>query len=422
MLAAPFPSNELKRLQALLDFKILDTPPEIAFDDITALASSICGAPVALVSLIDRNRQWFKSSYGINVTETPREISFCAHAIHHHEVFIIEDASQDQRFSDNPLVANAPHIRFYAGAPLVTQEGFALGTLCVVDMQPKRLESHQIRALEALARQVIHLLELRRAHDELKKNHDELRVYADLVANQQNSLLYSAKMTSLGEMAGGIAHEINNPLAIVIGKTELMISDFEENKVDSKKCLDSLIKIRVTAQRMSKIVKGLLAFSRDGNKDAMEAVDLHTIVSDTVAMVSEKFRNCGINIKVSVPQGEKVLCRPTQISQVVTNLLSNSFYAIEDHDEKWITVETQNIGSQIRLIITDSGHGIPPEIQEKIMAPFYTTKPVGEGTGLGLSISKGLAEASGGSLLYDPRKPHTTFVLSLERAPVPQHS
>ena len=160
--------RERVRLEALRSYKILDTEPEKAFDDLVLLASQICEAPVALISLVDENRQWFKSRVGISVAETSRKVSFCAHAIQRHEVMEVPDALEDERFRDNPLVVGEPHIRFYTGAPLITAEGHGLGTLCVVDYRPRRLSSDQKEALQALQRQAVAQLELRRNLRELE--------------------------------------------------------------------------------------------------------------------------------------------------------------------------------------------------------------------------------------------------------------
>src|SRR5262252_7939276 len=164
--------NEKARLQALRRYKILDTDPEKAFDDLTILASHICQTPVALITLIDSDRQWFKSRVGLSVSETPREVSFCARAIQQSELFVVPDASKDPRFSSNPFVVSDPKIRFYAGAPFTSSDGHPLGTLCVVDMVPRQPTPSQQSALLALSRQV-------QAQLELRKNLIELRVALD---------------------------------------------------------------------------------------------------------------------------------------------------------------------------------------------------------------------------------------------------
>ncbi|PIK97598.1 response regulator [Synechococcus sp. 63AY4M1] len=165
---APLPPNEEQRLAALRQYQILDTAPENSFDELVRLAAHICGTPIALVSLIDEHRQWFKAKFGVDVQETPRDVAFCAHAIlSPKEPLVVPDATQDPRFADNPFVAQEPHIRFYAGIPLVTLEGQALGTLCVVDYQPRQLRPEQLEQLKALAHQVVAQLELRRTLREL---------------------------------------------------------------------------------------------------------------------------------------------------------------------------------------------------------------------------------------------------------------
>ena len=178
---APLPANETERLAALKEYHILDTGTEQSYDDITALAAHICEVPIAMISLVDEARQWFKSRVGLEQEQTSREVAFCAHAILQQEPFIIGDATQDQRFADNPLVTGEPHIRFYAGIPLTNPEGLALGTLCVVDHQPRRLSTAQQKALQALSRQVMALLELRRVSARLANALEQIKTLQGLL-------------------------------------------------------------------------------------------------------------------------------------------------------------------------------------------------------------------------------------------------
>lgn len=178
---AKAPNQEASRLEALRQYRILDTPSEQSYDDITALAAYICHVPTALISLIDADRQWFKSKIGLEVSETSRDVSFCAHAILDQQIMVINDALHDDRFVDNPLVTCAPGIRFYAGVPLVTPDEHSIGTLCIIDYQPRELSEPQIQMLNALARQVVTQLEQRRISAQLADALDKIELIEGLV-------------------------------------------------------------------------------------------------------------------------------------------------------------------------------------------------------------------------------------------------
>ena len=164
MLKAPIPPDEERRMKTLREYRVLDTPPEAVYDDIAHVCAGVCDTPIALITLVDGTRNWFKAKVGIEeeLKESPRDISFCGHAILREEIFEVTDAVMDERFTDNPLVAEAPHIRYYAGAPLITPDGYKLGTICAIDIRPRRLSEAQRDTLSALSRLVMRQLDRRR--------------------------------------------------------------------------------------------------------------------------------------------------------------------------------------------------------------------------------------------------------------------
>lgn len=266
----PTPTNEEERLQALINYDVLDTGAEERFDELVELASAICDTPISLVSLIDMKRQWFKAKIGLEADETPREQAFCAHAIVNDDIMEIPDATKDERFVNNPLVTGSPDIRFYAGMPLKTSDGHNIGTLCVIDTVPRTLTDLQKQALSTLSKQVIAQMELgmklqdfqkslkrenqqrkeleelnmalHQAHTEIQASEEELRQHAEELkaineslesANQeikvaQTQMVQSEKLASLGQMTAGVAHEINNPINFISGGIQTLEVIMEE--------------------------------------------------------------------------------------------------------------------------------------------------------------------------------------------------
>ncbi len=231
----------------------------------------------------------------------------------------------------------------------------------------------------------------------------------------QIQLLNTSRLATLGEFSSGLGHEVNNPLSIVFGKTDLLIDKIENKNIEHSQIVDELKKIKLNAERISKIIKGLRTFSRDGEKDPFIQAFVSEIFVDTFALSSERIKSKKIKFNlINKAEGIKVLCRPSQISQVLLNLLNNSIDAIEKQSMPWISVDVQ-VSTDIQIIVTDSGLGISPAIVEKIMNPFFTTKDVGRGTGLGLSISYGIIKDHHGELVYNENCKNTQFIIHLPK-------
>lgn len=231
--------------------------------------------------------------------------------------------------------------------------------------------------------------------------------------NAEMSLITASKMASLGEMAAGIAHEINNPLTIISGKTSRLEHLINKGKFDADQFISELKVINDTSMRIAKIVRGLKTYSRAGEEDPFETILLEQIISETTGLCAERFSSGGVELKIQTPPNLQIQCRAVQISQVLLNLLNNSFDAIEKMKDPWVRVDFEFANEILKIIVTDCGGGIPPHIAQKLMQPFFTTKTVGKGTGLGLSLSKSFIEKHNGKFWLDQDCPNTRFVIEL---------
>lgn len=240
----------------------------------------------------------------------------------------------------------------------------------------------------------------------LRKLQSERRGY-------ETHLISSSKMSLLGEMAAGLAHEINNPLAIINGTAAVLHSALRSKRLTDEVLETGLVKIDSTVQRIAKIIRGLRTFARDTGEDPKAVTALATVVTDTLDLCRERVRNRGITLKTTLPPNAQVRCNSAQVSQILINLISNSVDAVEAGGEKWIEINADVSEGRVRIFVTDGGLAIAPEVAERMMNPFFTTKPVGKGAGLGLSISKGLAETNHGTLEFLADTKHTCFVLDL---------
>lgn len=374
--------REKERLKELESFSILDSLSESDYDNITAIAAEICRTPIALVSLIDERRQWFKSHHGLSVSETPKEYAFCTHAINDpSNVFIVTDARNDIRFHDNPLVTGDPHVIFYAGVPLITENGLPLGTLCVIDNKPHLLSQSQKNSLEALARQVMNLLELR-------KNRK-------LLENALNRL--EEKNQELDRFAFIAAHDLKSPLAGISGLTHLFSKQYI-SKIDKEGEL-VLKLIEGSADKLRKMIDGLLEYSRSESiiQEKKSQIILQSLKDDIVSLFS--FEN-NLTILLNSPFSE-IYSNRTALEQIFINLISN---AIKYNDKNQIII---NIGvseneTHYCFYVQDNGPGIAVQDHEKIFKIFEKAAPKDRyglaGNGIGLATVKKIVQNSGGSL------------------------
>lgn len=228
-------------------------------------------------------------------------------------------------------------------------------------------------------------------------------------------LIYSSKMSALGEMASGMSHEINNPLAIITGFSSVIRSQLAKSpdNINIEKTTDKLLQIEETVRRVSKIVKGLKTFAKSSESEPKRPVPISQIIDDTLSLCQERLKANGIEFTIQKPSDEQILCNSNQLTQVLLNLIGNSFDAIHKNNTKWIEIQTTKTGKLLQLSVTDSGTGINAPTKDRMMEPFFTTKEVGKGIGLGLSISKGIIDGHHGKLFYDPHSPNTRFVIEL---------
>ncbi|MFD2827506.1 ATP-binding protein [Leeuwenhoekiella polynyae] len=374
--------DEQKRQKAVDSYKLVGTLPEKSYDDITQIASYICGTPIALITMLDYNRNFLKSHYGVPFNESPREISFCTHAIQTKDpVFIIPDARLDDRFKNNPLVTGDMKAIFYAGVPLIDRGGHALGTLCVFDHEPRELNDKQINTMIALASQVVSLFELRRQNIENK--------------NLQENLL--KKNSLLKDFAGVVSHDMKMPLANIITTTDLLKTKYKE--LLDKKGLDYLNYLKSSSFSLSEYINGILQHYESDNLtiDQRESFDIHDLLEQIEDMLNHDYKTV-----INLPEANYIIhCNRAALHQIFINLLGNSI-KYNDKEEPVITVDFKEDESFYHFKIIDNGIGIPEEKIEEIFNLFSIVaskdKNGNRGNGIGLSTVKKLVANLGGKI------------------------
>lgn len=367
-LAAALPANEAARLAALRGYGVLDTPVEAAFDDIVRIAAQVCGTPIAVVNLIDAGRQWFKAEIGLGVRETPLDTSICAHAILQPGLFEVPDLAEDPRFNCNPLVTGEPRLRFYAGALLQTPDGLPLGTVCALDIRPRRLDDEQKATLQALARQTMAQLELRRA------------LAAAARANRYRSRLMA--------VAG---HDLKQPLQVVSG-----VLDRLDGPLLEPRDREWVTLAQGQARRMAEGLDALAIASRldDAGEPVIAPLRLDRVLAPLLQGWRLTAGRKGLRFRTALGSAE-VLSDAGMLTTVVANLVAN---AIKYTDEGGVLLGCRRRGDVVSVQVLDTGPGVAADRQDVIFEAFRQLNAEREGLGLGLSIVRQTAELLGCSV------------------------
>ena len=388
MIPANLPPNEAERLEVLKTYNILDTLPDKDYDAITKIAAAICGTPIALISMVDKNRQWFKSRHGLKTTETPRDFAFCSHTILNPEgLFIVNDARKDTRFHDNPLTTENLNVVFYAGAPLNSLEGHSLGTLCVIDNKPNALNESQKESLKLLANQVTYLFELRKKNQKLKEANNEI-----IRVNKQ-----------LSEFAYKLSHDIKAPISGIKFLSEVVQEDYKDKLDEEGKELLSLISSR--SAFLYALVEGMLSFTKVTNKEIVylnfnleELLEEIKVSCNWSNSYEIRYYNCNTLIRQS----------KLALTQIFQNLLSNSI-KFGKTAETIVSISLEVEADSYKIIYKDNGPGIEEKYHKKIFKLFETLDKQ-KGTGIGMATVSSLLERLEGSIQINKSKDQNTGI------------
>jgi|GEM_PF-726950 len=426
----PLPSNEAERLRVLQECGVLDTEPEQEFEELVQLVARLCGMPMASITLVDEARQWFKAHVGMGTRETSRDLAFCAHTICEPggNLMVVPDATRDARFAHYGNVTGEPYIRFYAGAPLVTHDGAALGSLCVLDRKPRELSADQRRVLQVLGQQVVNALELRRLI------HAQDKMIHELEASQRSleaaRLAAERAMQEKSRFVAGLSHELRTPLNAIIGGSTLLAGE-----TLSEAATEYASTVRSSAEILLALVNDVLDFSKiESGRLELEhvAFNVREGLDRAVTCVegAAKLKHLQLQVSVDDAVPRRLTGDVTRLQQILINLLAN---AIKFTAQGSVRVHLGMDGAStpvspvLRCAVTDTGIGIAPGqverlFQDYMQADSSIARRYG-GTGLGLSISKRLAELHGGRIWVESTPEQgSTFRFTLAMQPAAEQT
>ncbi|MBS1513663.1 MAG: GAF domain-containing sensor histidine kinase [Bacteroidetes bacterium] len=388
MIAAPIPANEKERLQKLKEYNILDTPQEESFDEIVKLASIICKAPISTITLIDEKRQWFKSKVGFDMTESPREIAFCAHVINGDDLMVVNDATQDDRFHDNPLVMKANY-KFYAGMPLITPDGNKLGTICVVDSVPRTLSEEQKFALQILAKNVIALLELKLKNNNLSDTLTTLYTQSNEIERINN---INTKLLSI------LAHDLKNPLGVIEQVTSLYVSN-QISKEDMDEIFTELQKNATNALSMLNEVLQWGTSQVEGKTTDFKPLNIFEMTEKKKEAYFLLLKSKNNRLENNCERDLSFKADINMMRFILRNLITNANKFTKNGT---ISIATKDSDDFVEIIVSDTGVGMKPSQISRLFKWETRASSDGtsgeKGTGLGLLICNEFVIKHGGKI------------------------
>lgn len=389
MIAPPIPVNEKERIQRLNEYNILDTPAEDSFDEIVKLASIICEVPISTISLIDEKRQWFKAKIGLSDTETSREVAFCAHVINGDDLMVVNDAMEDERFHDNPMVTSDPDIRFYAGMPLITPDGNKLGTICVIDRVPRTLTADQKFALQILAKNVITLLELRLKNNNLSDTLTTLYTQSNEIERVNN---INTKILSI------LAHDLKNPLGVIQQVTEMYVSK-QISPDDMNEIFEELKKNASGALSMLNEVLQWGTSQVEGKATDFREFNLYDLVETKREEYFLLLKSKGNRLLNNTEENLYFKADLNMMRFILRNLIMNANKFTKDGT---ISIKTLDSDDFVEIIVADSGVGMKPSQINRLFKWETRASSDGtsgeKGTGLGLLICNEFVLKHGGKI------------------------
>jgi signal transduction histidine kinase len=397
MISPEFPQNEKERLSAVYKYRLLDTLPESDFDNITSLISTICNVPISLITLLDADRNFLKSHHGIDIQESPRNISFCGHTILQKDIFIVEDAREDIRFKDNPLVTDFKAI-FYAGVPLINKDGIALGTLCVYDHEPRKLTETQKKALITTSKQVINLFDLRLNNILLSESKQEL-------IDRNNEL---------GKFASHVSHDLKSPLANIMSLTDFLKED--EGNTFTEESMEYIGFIEESAESLKNYIDGILIHYKAN--ELLNADKENVLLNPFFEEIQRIHLLDDEQFKVDNYQ-ESIYINKAAVTQVLINLVDNALKYNNKVNPK-VVLSFSEDKSYYFFTVKDNGNGIAKEQQEEVFKLFNNNNQLDitgkKGTGIGLFTVKNLVKKLGGTIeLQSEVNKGSTFIFSIAK-------